>query len=532
MKDIIEKILNEYIAAQKQTFAGHAMGTFFRNQIPNAIYQTGIVDSKTHLITGSVGQGNWATVPWVCIFDRTITTSATKGVYIVYLLAKDGKTLYLTFNQGCTEIRQSNSKSNTIRIMRQKAAEIVSKIDSRGFASDDRIDLGLGLTELAELYQKGTIFYKAYRQGNVPSNEELKDDLRRMMDIYKEYVCGNQNAEWWPSQAEYPLNLTKEDWKNYILNIEMPNHPVPMRMLKAMMELDGEASCKKLSDIYGGHPSVYAGCAMNIGRRVKKHFNLPACMDGNQERYFPFPFLGKYRGGSEDNYIYRIRPELRAALKEIDLSEISPYYVEEHKIGNFDSWEIVDETTAIKTCDKSFFEYNGSGVPKEICWFFDAENISTGSSKPIALIFNGKEYSGILKNDTTDRRRIQIRWNSDLGRLFDTYKSVESKATFVKKQTGVYEITIMGGEKEMTIKEQVTAIKTYIAAKGFNYDGSLIENFYLGLKSKPFVILAGTSGTGKTRLVRLFAEAIKAEYKLVSVRPDWSDSSDLFGHSE
>ncbi|MGN1198055.1 MAG: McrB family protein, partial [Acetatifactor sp.] len=40
----------------------------------------------------------------------------------------------------------------------------------------------------------------------------------------------------------------------------------------------------------------------------------------------------------------------------------------------------------------------------------------------------------------------------------------------------------------------------------------------------------GTSGTGKTRLVRLFSEAIGAKYKLVSVRPDWSDSSDLFGH--
>ena len=91
-------------------------------------------------------------------------------------------------------------------------------------------------------------------------------------------------------------------------------------------------------------------------------------------------------------------------------------------------------------------------------------------------------------------------------------------------------IEYTGGERKMTIKEQVAAIRKYIEAKGFNYDGSLIENFYLGLKSKPFVILAGTSGTGKTRLVRLFAEAINAEYKLVSVRPDWSDSSDLFGH--
>ena len=85
--------------------------------------------------------------------------------------------------------------------------------------------------------------------------------------------------------------------------------------------------------------------------------------------------------------------------------------------------------------------------------------------------------------------------------------------------------------EEMTTKQKIAAIKDYIAAKGFNYEGNLIENFYLSLKSKPFVILAGTSGTGKTRLVKLFAEAIGAKMKLVPVRPDWSDSSDLFGHT-
>ena len=87
-------------------------------------------------------------------------------------------------------------------------------------------------------------------------------------------------------------------------------------------------------------------------------------------------------------------------------------------------------------------------------------------------------------------------------------------------------------EMQMTIKEAIDRIKSYIAAKGFTYDDGLIENFYLSLKSKPFVILAGTSGTGKTRLVKLFAEAIGAEYKMVSVRPDWSDGSDLFGHKD
>ena len=82
----------------------------------------------------------------------------------------------------------------------------------------------------------------------------------------------------------------------------------------------------------------------------------------------------------------------------------------------------------------------------------------------------------------------------------------------------------------MTDKQKIERIKKYIAWKGFSYERGLIENFYLSLKSKPFVILAGTSGTGKTRLVKLFAEAISAEYKMVPVRPDWSDSSDLFGH--
>lgn len=73
---------------------------------------------------------------------------------------------------------------------------------------------------------------------------------------------------------------------------------------------------------------------------------------------------------------------------------------------------------------------------------------------------------------------------------------------------------------ELSIKEQINLVKDYIASKGFSYDGELIENFYLCLKSKSFVILAGTSGTGKIRLVRLFSEAIGANYKLVSVRPD------------
>ena len=203
-----------------------------------------------------------------------------------------------------------------------------------------------------------------------------------------------------------------------------------------------------------------------------------------------------------------------------------------HTYGSFDSWEIIDEATAIKHCDKSFFEYHCSGLPRNICWFFGAENLALAEAFSINLIFRGICYQGTVKNESTDRRRVKVFWSTELGNLFNTFNVPDATATFKKISANTYEVTMKGGETEMTIKEKVDAIKAYIAARGFNYEGDLIENFYLSLKSKPFVILAGTSGTGKTRLVKLFAEAIGARMKLVPVRPDWSDSSDLFGHTD
>lgn len=132
---------------------------------------------------------------------------------------------------------------------------------------------------------------------------------------------------YWPSLEEYNPNLSKEDWKKYILEVELPNHPSPMKMLKAMIELGGEASCKQLAKTYGGTPNVYIGCTTSFGGRVKKYFNLPDFTKGDRTRVYPIPFLG--RSGEDNDWIYRIRPELFEALNEIDLSNISPYYDEE-----------------------------------------------------------------------------------------------------------------------------------------------------------------------------------------------------------
>ena len=85
------------------------------------------------------------------------------------------------------------------------------------------------------------------------------------------------------------------------------------------------------------------------------------------------------------------------------------------------------------------------------------------------------------------------------------------------------------------IKNNIKSIESYMENKAFIYSNEALSNFYLSLKTKPFVILAGTSGTGKSKLVRLFAEAIGAtkdngRFTMVSVKPDWNDSTELLGY--
>ena len=75
------------------------MGNVFKRLIVDYLKALPFIDPNIYIIKGSIGQGNWANVPWVSIYDKRITTSAIEGVYIVYLLSEDGEILYLTLNQ-------------------------------------------------------------------------------------------------------------------------------------------------------------------------------------------------------------------------------------------------------------------------------------------------------------------------------------------------------------------------------------------------------------------------------------------------
>ncbi|MFN8476373.1 MAG: hypothetical protein U0074_00910 [Kouleothrix sp.] len=54
----------------------------------------------------------------------------------------------------------------------------------------------------------------------------------------------------------------------------------------------------------------------------------------------------------------------------------------------------------------------------------------------------------------------------------------------------------------------IEAIIERIHARGFAIADALIRAYHVALQTKPLVILPGISGTGKTRLTRLYADAV------------------------
>lgn len=299
LQNTLTKIFTNYRYAKTQALASHPLGVLFRQTIPEQLRKLPFIDDN-YKIQGSIGQGNWANIPWIAVLDKRITRTTQQGQYIVYLFSEDMRNVYLTLAQGVTLPIKEWGRKEAYRYFEQKVTEMREQLPLEGMQKDDNIHLttsGLGRD-----YQVSTIAYVRYDQGSLPDDDQLLADLENAMNNYKLYVD----------------SLT--------------------------------------------HGTVEA---------------------------------------NEPTFEYE------------ELEPLDP----------------------------------------------------------------------------------------------------------------------------LTVSPRVEQIKAYIEQRGFHYPNGLIENLYLSLKTKPFVILAGVSGTGKTKLIKLFAEALGAtgsnhQFMLIPVRPDWSDPCDLLGYKD
>lgn len=73
-------------------------------------------------------------------------------------------------------------------------------------------------------------------------------------------------------------------------------------------------------------------------------------------------------------------------------------------------------------------------------------------------------------------------------------------------------------------------IQAFLHARGIYYRQALLKDFLALLRTQDLIVLAGDSGSGKTNLVKSFAQAIGGKAIVVPVKPNWTSTEDLLGY--
>jgi 5-methylcytosine-specific restriction enzyme A len=184
IKTALIHVLEEYPLANSEKFSNHPLASFIRDQIPNEIINV-LKDNDRYISQGSPGKGRWALIPWVAIFDRTITETAQEGYYLVYLFREDCSGIFLSLNQGVTTVMNSYG-TETKRALEIRASDYLAKlgkVDNKCILGP--IDLHTeNMNSLGALYEKGAIVSKYYKWDNFPDENQINDDLQEFINYY------------------------------------------------------------------------------------------------------------------------------------------------------------------------------------------------------------------------------------------------------------------------------------------------------------------------------------------------------------
>ncbi|MDM5317195.1 DUF3578 domain-containing protein [Fictibacillus sp. b24] len=203
IRPLLVRTMQGYLKARTEPLTNHFMGKLVRTELPEAISRLPFIDRDMYSVKGSVGQGNWATVPWLAILNTKITTSTQRGYYIVYLFSENMKELYLTFAQGITETSRNE--------MLQLNEEIRKNVEMNGVIKSN--DYYLGESAKARGYVESTAAFIRYSLDDMPSENQLVNDLEKMISYYESFIeYKNENR----NENVIPENLDEKEITEHV----------------------------------------------------------------------------------------------------------------------------------------------------------------------------------------------------------------------------------------------------------------------------------------------------------------------------
>ena len=253
---------------------------------------------------------------------------------------------------------------------------------------------------------------------------------------------------------------------------------------------------------------------------------------GKKDIFMPLTHLV----GKEDQYIFELSPISDIKVEEVnswdELLKMSfdPYLVE-HMEDCESRKKLIDallDDGYLFSMDTGYKDYLEEGkIKPELKEKFEEEGIELSPRSELRPGTNPEDDQWFVHDGRRHSHRIKYFEERDEIKVYDLAYFTESQSEKLKKELKNKGLYVDGnGDSDMPVmddmnKQQETDIaeeaenhaKTsnffeFLHDKGVIFDNEIVETFLLSLKVKPFVILTGTTGTGKTKLAQLYGQYI------------------------
>lgn len=268
------------------------------------------------------------------------------------------------------------------------------------------------------------------------------------------------------------------------------------------------------------HSEIFIGKELRLIRKSESYTDVST--------FIPVPVFSKeYHDISFDEITHKIQ-------NQRFIGKIKNISTELHDTPQFILWREGENYTIIGEFDKHQYAHGGycmqvSGDLKvaefEDSWledcYFTPEN-TTLLFIPLVI------YQEMIKS---------IEFATPLPNAKEVLQIKPSETTESFKFQQVISTLVESGESHNSAdKKEERFLEYFIQVTreaGLQYAEKDLINFHTAMKSNTLNILAGMSGTGKSRLVQAYAKALGLDddqFVIIPVRPSWTDDSDLIGY--
>lgn len=137
-------------------------------------------------VSSGTGVGTTADVPWAGVHPAGTAATAKEGVYAVYLFARDGSAVYLSFNQGTENV------SGGTAVLRKRSLDMR---DAAGIAeAGDPVDLR-SKNQRPRRYEAGSAYAIRYEAGAIPDDAAVLVDLERVLGYVDAAVASDMQFD-------------------------------------------------------------------------------------------------------------------------------------------------------------------------------------------------------------------------------------------------------------------------------------------------------------------------------------------------